>query len=77
VHGGCSTRSAGDFLIDQGSQFTDQDFTSVLCAYGIAISTDRRGRFSDNNFVERLWRIPMSTRTVNFFREETSSGVGL
>ncbi len=44
------------FNTDQGSQFTDEDFTGVLRAHGIAISMDGRGRFSDNIFVERLWR---------------------
>jgi putative transposase len=44
------------FNTDQGSQFTDEDFTSVLYAHGVAISMDGRGRFSDNIFVERLWR---------------------
>jgi len=44
------------FNTDQGSQFTDEDFTSVLCAHGVAISMDGHGRFSDNIFVERLWR---------------------
>jgi len=44
------------FNTDQGSQFTDQDFTGVLGAHGVAISMDGRGRFSDNIFVERLWR---------------------
>jgi putative transposase len=44
------------FNTDQGSQFTDDDFTSVLCAHGVAISMDGRGRFCDNIFVERLWR---------------------
>jgi putative transposase len=44
------------FNTDQGSQFTDEDFTSVLHAHEVAISMDGRGRFSDNIFVERLWR---------------------
>ena len=44
------------FNTDQGSQFTDEDFTGVLGAHGVAISMDGRGRFSDNIFVERLWR---------------------
>jgi putative transposase len=44
------------FNTDQGSQFTAQDFTGMLGARGIAISMDGRGRFSDNIFVERLWR---------------------
>jgi putative transposase len=44
------------FNTDQGSQFTDEDFTSVLHIHEVAISMDGRGRFSDNIFVERLWR---------------------
>jgi putative transposase len=44
------------FNTDQGSQFTDDGFTSLLRAHGVAISMDGRGRFSDNIFVERLWR---------------------
>ncbi len=44
------------FNTDQGSQFTDDDFTGVLRAHGVSISMDGRGRFSDNIFVERLWR---------------------
>ncbi len=41
---------------DQGSQFTGEDFTAVLRVHGLAISMDGSGRFSDNIFVERLWR---------------------
>jgi len=44
------------FNTDQGSQFTGDDFIDVLRLHGIAISMDGRGRFSDNIFVERLWR---------------------
>jgi putative transposase len=44
------------FNTDQGSQFTGDDFIDVLRSHGIAISMDGRGRFSDNIFVERLWR---------------------
>src|SRR5882757_4975789 len=39
------------FNTDQGSQFTDDDFTAVLRARGVAISMDGRGRFADNIFV--------------------------
>ena len=41
---------------DQGSQFTSEGFTSLLCAHGVAISMDGRGRWMDNVFIERLWR---------------------
>ena len=55
--GGCSEHGRPEiFNTDQGSQFTGDDFTDVLRVHGIAISMDGRGRFSDNIFVERLWR---------------------
>jgi putative transposase len=44
------------FNTDQGSQFTDIDFTSVLEDRGIRISMDGKGRWRDNVFVERLWK---------------------
>jgi putative transposase len=44
------------FNTDQGSQFTDEDFTGRLLAEGIRVSMDGKGRCLDNVFVERLWR---------------------
>lgn len=44
------------FNTDQGSQFTGNEFTSVLLERGIAISMDSKGRAFDNIFIERLWR---------------------
>jgi putative transposase len=44
------------FNTDQGSQFTSEDFTSVLQDAGVRISMDGKGRWVDNVFVERLWR---------------------
>lgn len=44
------------FNTDQGSQFTDKDFTAVLATKGVRISMDGKGRWIDNVFVERLWR---------------------
>lgn len=41
---------------DQGSQFTDKNYISVLNENGIKISMDGRGRCFDNIFTERLWR---------------------
>jgi len=43
------------FNSDQGSQFTSEDFTTVLNQHEIKISMDGRGRCYDNIFVERLW----------------------
>lgn len=44
------------FNSDQGSQFTSMAFTGLLRDNGIAISMDGREAWSDNVFVERLWR---------------------
>ena len=44
------------FNTDQGSQFTSDDFTTMLHSHGVAISMDGRGCWRDNVFVERLWR---------------------
>jgi putative transposase len=44
------------FNTDQGSQFTSEEWTSVLDGAGIAISMDGKGRWIDNVFIERLWR---------------------
>jgi len=44
------------FNTDQGAQFTSNDFTDVLLEQEIKISMDGRGRYTDNIFVERLWR---------------------
>ena len=44
------------FNTDQGSQFTSGEFTQVLQDHGVKISMDGKGRYTDNIFVERLWR---------------------
>ena len=44
------------FNMDQGAQFTCEDFLGVLEGGGIQISMDGRGRVFDNIFIERLWR---------------------
>jgi putative transposase len=44
------------FNSDQGSQFTSDDFTSLVKSHGIRISMDGRGRAFDNIMIERLWR---------------------
>ena len=41
---------------DQGVQYTDEDYTSILKEKEILISMDGRGRCMDNIFTERLWR---------------------
>ena len=44
------------FNTDQGSQFTSEAFTGILLEQGVQISMDGKGRYTDNIFVERLWR---------------------
>lgn len=44
------------FNTDQGTQFTSEAFTRELRERGIQISHDGKGRYTDNIFVERLWR---------------------
>ena len=41
---------------DQGAQFTDSSYTTLLEEQNIRISMDGRGRCMDNIFTERLWR---------------------
>lgn len=56
LHEALATAKPEIFNSDQGSQFTDEDFTSILSTREIKISMDGKGRFLDNIFVERLWR---------------------
>ncbi|ABK45091.1 Integrase, catalytic region [Magnetococcus marinus MC-1] len=44
------------FNTDQGSQFTSQSFTETLKEADIKISMDGKGAWTDNVFIERLWR---------------------
>ena len=44
------------FNTDQGSQFTSLEFTHVLQEHGVKINMDGKGWYTDNIFVERLWR---------------------
>jgi putative transposase len=48
------------FNTDQGSQFTSADFTGVLIEADVRISMDGRGRWMDNVFIERVWRLNRS-----------------
>ena len=44
------------FNTDQGAQFTGEAFTGLLEQHGVRISRDGKGCYSDNLFIERLWR---------------------
>lgn len=70
----------GIFNTDQGSQFTDEDFTKVLLAKGVKVSMDGRGRFMDNIFVERLWRsVKCEEVYLNDYRDvaEARAAIGI
>ena len=45
------------FNTDQGSQFTSEQFTSLLEQDGVRISMDGKGRYTDPDYIgmERLW----------------------
>jgi putative transposase len=44
------------FNTDQGAQFTSQAFTGLLEQHRVRVSMDGKGRYTDNLFIERLWR---------------------
>jgi len=44
------------FNTDQVAPFTSESFTGLLEQHGVRISMDGKGRYSDNLFIERLWR---------------------
>ena len=44
------------FNTDQGAQFTSEAFTGLLKQHGVRVSMDGKGRYTDNLFIERLWR---------------------
>ena len=52
------------FNTDQGSQLTSAAFPGTLGAVEIWISMDGRGRWMDNVFVERPWRLAQTRRRV-------------
>jgi putative transposase len=42
--------------VDQGSQFTAEDFVRLVLQSGAQISMDGKGSWRDNVFIERLWK---------------------
>ena len=44
------------FDTDQGAQFTSEAFTGLLEHQGVTVSMDGKGSYTDNLFIERLWR---------------------
>lgn len=66
------------FNSDQGTQFTDNDFTDILTAHNVRISMDGRGRYLDNIFTERLWRtVKYENVYLKSYRSITEANEGL
>ncbi|MEY8099128.1 transposase [Falsihalocynthiibacter sp. S25ZX9] len=64
---------------DQGSQFTDLEWTQALKDAGVDISMDGKGRWVDNRMIERLWRsLKYECIYLNAFENgsETRAGIG-
>ena len=67
------------FNTDQGSQFTSAAWTGALHETGIRISMDGKGNWTDNVFIERLWRsMKYECVYLNAFDSirETQEGIG-
>ena len=63
---------------DQGSQFTSAAFTGALLEQGIQVSMDGKGRYSDNIFVERLWRsIKYEEVYLKAYKDRTEAKQGI
>lgn len=58
------------FNTDQGSQYTSNEFTSILLNKGIKVSMDSKGRALDNVYIERFWR---SLKYENIFIHDYTS----
>ena len=66
------------FNTDQGAQFTSEDFTGLLERHGVRISMDGKGRYSDNLFIERLWRtVKYEEVYLKAYRDGRDARVGI
>jgi len=58
------------FNTDQGSQYTSNEFTSILENNNILVSMNGKGRSLDNIYIERLWR---SVKYEDIFKKSYES----
>ncbi len=54
------------FNTDQGSHFTSPKFIEISKNNNVQISMDGKGRYLDNIFIERLWRLVKQERIYRF-----------
>jgi putative transposase len=67
------------FNTDQGSQFTSEAFTGILEKRGVRVSMDGKGSYTDNLFIERLWRsVKYEEVYLKAYRDgkEAATGIG-
>ena len=66
------------FNTDQGAQFTSEAFTALLDQQGVRISMDGKGRYTDNLFIERLWRsVKYEEVYLKAYRDGRDARVGI
>ncbi len=58
------------FNTDQGSQFTSNEFTSLLEGEMVRISMDGKGRALDNIYIERFWKT-LKYEDIYLYRYDT------
>jgi len=58
----------------QGSQFASEAFADRVLGAGVAFSMDGRGRFLDNFFIERLWRLKYEAAYLHELRDGAEAG---
>lgn len=64
--------------VDQGSQFTDVEWTNTLSNAKIKISMDGRGRWIDNRRIERPWRsLKYECFCLNAFETGSEARMGI
>jgi putative transposase len=65
-------------LLDQGAQFTSEEFLDAVESAGVEVSMDSRGRWMDNRFIERLWRsVKYEEIYLNDYLDGLEAGRGL
>jgi len=66
------------FNTDQGAQFTGEAFTGFLKQHGVKSSMDGKGRYSDNLFIERLWRtVKYEEVYLKAYQDGRDAGAGI
>jgi len=66
------------FNTDQGAQFTGEEFTGTLESHGVKVSMDGKGSYTDNLFIERLWRtVKYEEVYLKAYRDGKEARVGI